>query len=112
MALINCPECNRKISNNAPTCPMCGTPIAIQSEIRATGTALTTIQQTSKKFKTHIIVSSLIFWISFTLFIFKVTAGTLSEGSITQPEIIIMIGIFGGMMWYFITKFRIWWHHK
>lgn len=27
MALISCPDCNRKISSNAPACPGCGAPI-------------------------------------------------------------------------------------
>jgi hypothetical protein len=29
MALINCPDCNKQVSSNAPTCPGCGAPIAI-----------------------------------------------------------------------------------
>lgn len=28
MALINCPECNREISDKAQSCPQCGCPIA------------------------------------------------------------------------------------
>ena len=28
MALIKCPECNKEISDKAPACPNCGTPIA------------------------------------------------------------------------------------
>jgi hypothetical protein len=27
MALINCPECKHQVSDQAPTCPQCGTPI-------------------------------------------------------------------------------------
>lgn len=27
MPLINCPECNKEISNKAPACPHCGNPI-------------------------------------------------------------------------------------
>jgi uncharacterized membrane protein YvbJ len=27
MALINCPECNKEISDKAPACPSCGSPI-------------------------------------------------------------------------------------
>ena len=30
MALINCPECDREVSDKAPTCPGCGVPIAAQ----------------------------------------------------------------------------------
>jgi uncharacterized membrane protein YdbT with pleckstrin-like domain len=28
MALINCPECGKQVSSEAPTCPACGYPIA------------------------------------------------------------------------------------
>jgi len=28
MALIQCPECNKDVSSNAPSCPNCGAPIA------------------------------------------------------------------------------------
>lgn len=27
MALINCPECNKQVSNRAKICPNCGCPI-------------------------------------------------------------------------------------
>ena len=29
MALIDCPECGKQISNKAPTCPGCGVPMAL-----------------------------------------------------------------------------------
>ncbi|SEQ11412.1 zinc-ribbon domain-containing protein [Ectothiorhodospira magna] len=31
MALIDCPECGRQVSDKAPTCPGCGAPIALES---------------------------------------------------------------------------------
>lgn len=40
MALINCPDCNREISDKAPTCPGCGAPISAAADI---GTKATTI---------------------------------------------------------------------
>lgn len=30
MVLINCPECSTEVSDRAPTCPKCGSPIAIK----------------------------------------------------------------------------------
>lgn len=27
MALINCPDCGKKVSDQAPTCPNCGRPL-------------------------------------------------------------------------------------
>jgi len=32
MALINCPDCNKQISDNAPNCPQCGRPMAMFSD--------------------------------------------------------------------------------
>ena len=32
MALIDCPECSKKISNKANNCPYCGFPIEINKE--------------------------------------------------------------------------------
>ncbi|WP_462321298.1 zinc ribbon domain-containing protein [Halochromatium sp.] len=39
MALIDCPECGRQVSDRAPTCPQCGVPIAIPAS--APGAAAT-----------------------------------------------------------------------
>lgn len=32
MALINCPECNKEISDKAQSCPHCGCPINLNSK--------------------------------------------------------------------------------
>ena len=40
MALINCPECKKEISDKATSCPYCGCPLKA-----------TTIEQTGKKWK-------------------------------------------------------------
>jgi len=37
MALINCPECKKEVSDAAPTCPNCGVPIAGAKEGKAAG---------------------------------------------------------------------------
>lgn len=34
MALINCPECGKTVSNSAQACPICGYPIAKKSVVR------------------------------------------------------------------------------
>ena len=39
MALINCPECSTEVSDRAPTCPKCGSPIAIKEQHSAKTTA-------------------------------------------------------------------------
>lgn len=32
MALINCPDCDKQVSSNAPACPNCGAPIATRGD--------------------------------------------------------------------------------
>jgi predicted amidophosphoribosyltransferase len=34
MALINCPECNKEISDMAESCPHCGFPIAKKAPLK------------------------------------------------------------------------------
>jgi len=65
----------------------------------------TTIQETSKRLKVHIIISSVLFWIGITGVIIVLTA---KSGTPTISATLMSIGI----VWYFITRFRIWWHHK
>jgi uncharacterized membrane protein YvbJ len=108
MALINCPECKKEVSDLAPYCPNCGVPIDGAKEKKAAGAKLTTIQETSKKFKIHYILSSLLVIIGFLLIF--VPIGEFKE----RPEfwaipIILMII---GLVCMVITRFRIWWHHK
>lgn len=37
MALIACPECGREVSDRAPTCPNCGSPILVESRVEIFG---------------------------------------------------------------------------
>lgn len=40
MALINCPDCNREVSSNAPACPGCGSPIANRATVAEKGSLI------------------------------------------------------------------------
>ena len=52
MALINCPECNKQISDRASACPDCACPIAAQpATAAAPGPKVQTIEATGKKWK-------------------------------------------------------------
>jgi len=55
MALINCPECSKQVSDKALTCPNCGVGIASEAESR--GTTVATIQKTSKGLELHTLMS-------------------------------------------------------
>jgi len=113
MALIQCPECTNTVSNTAAACPKCGAPIALAaSEHRSIGTPVSTIQQTSKRLKTHAIFSTL-FWLVGLIWIIGAMASASNspeapEAGVGIPILLLIIG----MIWYFVTKFRIWWHHK
>ena len=109
MALIGCSECGHQVSSAAPTCPSCGAPVAGASESRAAGTPLSTVQETSKKLKVHILISSIIFWVSLIWVIVAVNADKENPGASSG---IAMLFLTVGIIWYVVARFRIWWHHK
>lgn len=102
MALINCPDCEQQVSENAPACPKCGSPIAGVKEAAGSGVAqLTTTQGTSKTIKMHTMLASLLVIGGF---------GLIFTGN--QD----MYGLAGGMLtigivWYLVARFKKWWHH-
>ena len=103
MALINCPECKNQVSSTAAACPKCGAPV---SGSMGAGTPLATTQLTSKRLKIQIVYSSLAFWIG----VLWLVISCLGEEETASPLAGILLTI--GMIWYIVTKIRIWWHHK
>jgi hypothetical protein len=73
MAIINCPECSKEISDKAPTCPQCGSPNnAIASQVNQTVSQQVVTYKTNKASLLHrimtgnIVPSKMILdWISF-----------------------------------------------
>jgi uncharacterized membrane protein YvbJ len=104
MALINCPECKNKVSNTADSCPHCGAPISGIKKRRQKSSSIKTIQITSKKLKLQLLITSVMFWSSILWLIL------LRSDPYTSPiaGIIFIVSI----IWYFIIKIRIWWHHE
>lgn len=106
MALINCPECSAQVSTKAIACPQCGAPIQRADEAAAVGTPLQTVQQTSKRLKSHILIAAALFWGGLLL---RFSAARGDAGiSIEWPNWMIV----AGLALYIVTKMRIWWHHK
>lgn len=106
MALINCPECNKEVSDRAPTCPGCGTPIATDKESAGSGVQqLTTTQGTSKSLKLQSVLAMILLCAG----IFMIYG---------QMQVGVTPGVFGillaatGLLWAVITRIRIWWHHS
>ncbi|MEW4982176.1 MAG: hypothetical protein AB1Y26_02940 [Cycloclasticus sp.] len=109
MALINCPDCNNQVSTSAVACPQCGAPIAEAKQSKAAGVELTTVQETSKKFKTHIIISAVMFWGGLISIFSKAgNPNRVAEEGLNYPVLFVSLGL----VWYVVTKLRVWWHHK
>ena len=108
MALINCPECSKEISDSAPSCPSCGVPIASAKETQAAGAQLTTTQLTSKKLKMHSAISVLAVIIGAVWMMVQVEAMEQGGEASATPTLLLVLGFF----WFIVTRIRIWWHHK
>lgn len=94
MALLKCKECKQEISSRAPACPHCGCP-------------LSTIKGISKKLKSHVVLSSIIFWIGL-IWLFAIIRQAKDLSDMVGPPILIA----ASLAWYVITKVRIWWHRE
>ena len=106
MALIKCPECSKDVSDKAPTCPNCGAPIAAASVDKQVGINVTTVQETSKRLKAQMLLASLSLAVGI---VWAILAANASEPtSLAFPTSLFV----GGLVWYAITRFRIWWHHE
>lgn len=107
MALINCPECSKQISDQAQSCVNCGVAIASARESSGSGTHLTTTQETSKRLKGHTIFSVLLFFVGLSA---QMSSPEVAPGDTVPiwPPTMMALGLF----WYLVTRFRIWWHHK
>lgn len=104
MALISCEEYGAKVSDKSQHCVHCGAPIALEGI--AAGAELTTTQETSKRLKIHILLSSLTLIVGFVLLIANKESPNPEPNPI--PSLMVIVGLF----WFIVTRFRIWWHHK
>lgn len=106
MALISCPECEAQISDKAPTCPKCGAPISKKMDEEGPETKVITVQETSKRLKSQVLLSTSVFIIGLIWFIASINSDSSETAMI--PFLLILIGI----VWNIVTRIRIWWHHK
>jgi hypothetical protein len=112
MALIRCPDCNKRISPRAPTCPGCGAPIASAGEAAGSGVVqLQTIQGTSKELKKQRLQALGTFLGGFLIAAVGGSAGHQSTFSMIVG-IVGVIMIIGGGIWYLTLGAKIWWHHS
>lgn len=102
MALINCPECDKKVSSIAEKCPNCSYPIISKQDNNETQT----IELTSKTLKKQTIFAVLLLLVSFTITILGATSSSAPIG------IIGLLGAVASIVWLIIIKFRTWWKHE
>ena len=105
MALIACPECGHQVSSAAPSCPGCGAPIAGAAELSAVGATITTVQETSKRLKLHTLISVVMICVGV---VWAMAVAQDPNGSGTLAALLIV----AGLVWYLVSRVRIWWHHK
>ena len=105
MALINCPECSKEVSDSAPSCPNCGYPLA--SKTSTSETDIRTIQKTSKQFKLITAAAVICMIVGLIWFIIDFKNFQASGGPKLMGPILMAIGLAA----YIINKILIWWHH-
>jgi len=111
MELIKCVECSQKVSDNIPTCPHCGATIVRAAEQKEVEVPLMTIQETGKGLtKNQILISASLFFCGILL-LFK-SASMESESRLPGFELIAVLLMVSGIIFYVVTKIRIWRHHR
>lgn len=94
MPLISCPDCEREVSDRAPTCPSCGCPLVDEPP--------QVIEQTSKSIKGVILVG-----------VMMAMAGFLATTA--QNDDVARLGILGivfGLLIFVLGWLSAWWHHR
>lgn len=110
MSLISCPDCNNEVSDIAPACPKCGRPIDQESNIAATKGALTTTQLTSKKYKIHTLISSMLALFLAPMFIIPALLFS-GDGKFSEAITLVVLGV-GILIYWLYIRYKVWWHHS
>lgn len=97
MALVECPDCGKKVSDSAPACPGCGCPAGHTSTPRE-------IEQTSKQYKSQQVIAVFVFFIGLLVLVF----GGFNQGGVT---IFATLAVAAGAILMIRAKFGAWWHN-
>lgn len=90
--LISCPDCQTKVSNNAPSCPKCGYPLKA-----------TTVEQTSKKWKALQLLAFVLILIGMPW-----TCIGAMVGNIPLEAMSLFVA---GLLVWLIASICAWWYH-
>jgi len=99
--IIVCGECKKQISDKATACPHCGAPVAAAT----LGTSVQTIERTAKRLKLNTLLSA----ICCVVGIIIMANGDSRADSAAGP--IGLLVLFVGLIWFVVTRIRIWWNH-
>lgn len=109
MALINCPECGRQVSDKAVSCPGCGYAVAAatvssgDTQGVSTSKKVQTVELTAKRYKLQQLLAALLIAIGVVIVI-----GSPPESKSAVPGLM----IFAGLVWFIVARILIWWHHR
>ena len=117
MALINCPECGRQVSDKAPTCPGCGVVIATQppeavpqdSYDQRWDPVDLQLMEVKSRCQKHRMMSVLLLFAGLVL-------GTVMARFIDNSEALVFdvarVLLYGGMVWLVLNELRYLWHQR
>ncbi|TVQ74116.1 MAG: zinc ribbon domain-containing protein [Chromatiaceae bacterium] len=128
MALIECPECGREVSDKAPTCPGCGAPIAAQEhmEVREQEPGMEYEQDVDEEWvrgeqeymaftdrvARHRVMSVLLFFGGLTLGMgMKAWVGQEGDGRALIYYVADLM-VWGGIIWLVVNEARNLWFHR
>ncbi len=127
MALIQCPDCSRQVSDAAPTCPGCGRPLKqavaavgfgapSAAAVRQAGAGPVLIEQTSKKLKLQQLIAGAIFVLGFVVAVpgnlILWGMGASKFNTFLIPILIGLTLMLVGGVWAGVVTFLVWWHHR
>ncbi|MCD6417094.1 MAG: zinc-ribbon domain-containing protein [Planctomycetes bacterium] len=105
MALIECPECGKQVSDKAESCPHCGNPLRGKADVVG-GRQVRAIEKTAKRFKAHILLSTLAL---LTGVVWMIGSCSASESESMSPWAMLLTVV--AAIWLLAAKISAWWHH-
>lgn len=106
--MTRCPECQRRVSDQAQACPECAYPLR-RSAGPAGAAGVQTIEKTSKELKAQVLWAA--FTVGFGMLLLTIAGGTESDAKI----LFILGGLLVsaiGVAWLLLVKYWIWWNHE
>lgn len=100
MALINCPDCRKEISDRAPTCPNCGAPMHSTPAVN-NGQYVTT-QSTAKTYKQMMLIGGILCGIG---------AGVVFGVEDPYAPGFGVLAMTLGIALYALGRFKAWWNN-